>query len=110
MIVEPEIRNGIKLMKYSVNHPHMFRGSLNPKNGSINASKVLPAFLLGFTQTLMAICVEYIIVIYLSSKNNLITIFMQFAALTQLIKIDNYYGDALSGNKMKRQVGKKLLT
>ena len=27
LIVEPDIRNGIALMKYSVNHPWMFKGA-----------------------------------------------------------------------------------
>ena len=27
LIVEPDIRNGISLMKYSVNHPGMFKGA-----------------------------------------------------------------------------------
>ena len=81
MIVEPEIRSGINLMKYAVNHPHMFRNSIDG-NGKVRATKVVPAFLLGFVQACISIMVEYIVVFYLSSKNNLITIFMQFAALT----------------------------
>jgi len=82
MVVEPEIRSGINLMKYAVNQPHMFRGSLNKDTNQINASRVLPAFMLGFFQSLMAFFVEYVIVCYLSSMTNLIVIFMKFAALT----------------------------
>jgi len=29
MVVEPEIRSGINLMKYTVNQPHMFRGAVD---------------------------------------------------------------------------------
>jgi hypothetical protein len=32
MIVEPEIRSGINLMKYCVNHPHMFRNAVDKNN------------------------------------------------------------------------------
>ena len=31
LIVEPDIRNGIALMKYSVNHPWMFKGARTSK-------------------------------------------------------------------------------
>ncbi len=31
LIVEPDIRNGINLMKYAVNHPSRFRGVRDPK-------------------------------------------------------------------------------
>lgn len=104
MIVEPEIRSGINLMKYCVNQPHMFRNAVD-KDHNLRPIKVLPAFLLGFGQCTISILVEYVIVFYLSSMNNLMTIFMKFAALTSIINIDNIYGNALWQNKMKKHVG-----
>ena len=109
MLVEPETRSGIAMMKYAVNHPHMFRGALD-KQGNVRTAKVLPAFLLGFTQCVISILVEYVIVIFLCSMDSLISIFMKFAALTQVIKIDDILGGALLQTKMKNQKGKKLKT
>lgn len=109
MIVEPETRSGLALMKYAVNHPHMFRNAID-KNGKLRPTKVLPAFVLGFTQCVISILVEYIIVIFLSSMTNLMMIFMKFAALTQVIKIDDIMGGALYQTKMKKYVGKKIKT
>jgi len=109
MLVEPETRSGLSMMKYAVNHPHMFRNALD-KDNNLKPSKVLPAFLLGFTQCVISILVEYVIVIFLSSMTNLMTIFMKFAALTQVIKIDDIYGGALFQTKMKKYVGKNLKT
>ena len=42
--------------------------------------------------------------------DSLISIFMKFAALTQVIKIDDILGGALLQTKMKKNVGKKLKT
>lgn len=48
MLVEPETRSGLAMMKYVVNHPHMFRNAVD-KGNKLRPSKVLPAFVLGFT-------------------------------------------------------------
>jgi len=48
LIVEPDIRNGIALMKYTVNHPAMFKGARPSKDQtSINTLACVPAFFLG---------------------------------------------------------------
>lgn len=47
LTVEPDIRSGISLMKYSVNNPHCFKGVTKP-DGSHNYSKVIAPFMLGF--------------------------------------------------------------
>ena len=48
MLVEPETRSGLTMMKYAVNHPHMFRGSIG-KDGKLVTSKVIAPFILGLT-------------------------------------------------------------
>ena len=35
LMVEPDISNGVRLMKYIVNHPHQFRNSKDSK-GNLN--------------------------------------------------------------------------
>ena len=49
LIVEGDIRNGISLMKYAVNHPSRFRGVRSENGKSLNVIKLIPPFALGFT-------------------------------------------------------------
>ena len=69
--VEPDIRSGMILMKYAVNHPDKFgytNHSLNKqKQGSINVMRVYYAFFLGFCQSIMGMLVELITIIFLAS-------------------------------------------
>jgi len=48
LIVEPDIRNGISLMKYAVNHPSRFKGVRSENGKSLNIMKFIPPFALGF--------------------------------------------------------------
>tara|TARA_B110000285_G_C15005053_1_gene553414 strand:+ start:303 stop:710 length:408 start_codon:yes stop_codon:yes gene_type:complete len=45
--VEPDIRSGLKLMKYAVNNPHCFK-DVKQKDGSLHYRNVVAPFLLGF--------------------------------------------------------------
>jgi len=103
LIVEPDIRNGISLMKYSVNHAGMFKGV---KNSSL---AIIPPFFLGFVQMLMGIITEYMVLFYLSTLTYIFDIIMKFAALTFIVSVDNIYANALFENKMKDSAGKKLI-
>jgi hypothetical protein len=109
LIVEPDIRNGIALMKYTVNHPSMFKGArTSGDQTSINTLACVPGFFLGFVQTSMAIITEYMVIIYLSSLSDLMAIIMKFAAMTFIVSVDNMYANALFENKMKEAAGKHL--
>jgi hypothetical protein len=58
--VEPEIRAGLTLAKYCLNHPNRFRGAFQiGPNGQevINISAVLPPFFLAMSQALIALIV-----------------------------------------------------
>lgn len=83
LVVEPDIRNGISIMKYVVNHPGMIRNAKG--DGGISASKVFPAFFLGLSQAVVGITIEYMVIIYLSSMTSLMDIIMKFASLTTVI-------------------------
>ena len=67
----------------------------------MNSTACLPGFFLGFVQTSMAIVTEYMVIIYLSSLNDLMSIIMKFAAMTFIVSVDNMYANALFENKMK---------
>jgi len=47
LMVEPDISNGIRMMKYTVNHPMKFRNSRNT-DGSLRYGAIIPPFFLGF--------------------------------------------------------------
>ena len=64
--VEPDIRNGLLLMKYSVNHPNRFKHNSNTfGNDGIQIKRVAAAFMLGFFQCTTAIAVEFCVIFYL---------------------------------------------
>lgn len=107
LIVEPDIRNGISLMKYCCNQPHMFKGS-RTDDGKLNPMAVAAPFFLGFMQAFMGIVIEYMVIFFLSSLDDLMSICMKFAAMTFVINVDNMYANALYENKMKSVPGKKL--
>jgi len=69
--VETDIRSGVGLMKFAVNHPSKFK---SPKKcdseddeDSIDIQRVCLAFFLGFCQALIAMIVEILVILYLTS-------------------------------------------
>ena len=129
--VEPDIRNGLILMKYCLNHPHKFKehpkpvendsegagGALaEPEEGkskkrqdtAMNTKRVFFAFVLGFCQFAISCIVEVCIVYYLSNITNLMDIIMKFAAMTAITRFDNMYAAALFEEKMKKAAKQKL--
>lgn len=107
LMCEPGIQNGISLMKYTVNHPHNFRNAKN-QNGSTSLSGILPPFFIGFSQALTTIMVELIVVIYLCTQTNVMSIIMQFMALSSISKFDDFYAINLRNNKINGAIGKLL--
>lgn len=50
LVVEPDIRNGLSIMKYVVNHPGMIRNAKKDEGSKgISVCKVFPAFFLGLS-------------------------------------------------------------
>ena len=105
--VEPDVRNGIQLMKYVVNHPQNFRFSQTDDGKLIPTALVIP-FFLGFAQTVIAGIIEVLVVVYLTSLSDLLAIIMKFVTLAAIVKFDDMYAAALFENKIKKLVGAKL--
>lgn len=105
--VEPDIRQGIAMMKYAVNHPQNFKSN-DPH--IISKRKVFYGFILGFSQATIGILVEIAIILFLSSLDSLLAIIMKFVALGAIVKFDDMYASALHSEKIKKCVGKALPT
>lgn len=101
--VEPEIRQAIKMMKYCINHPHMFLG-VNQK-GNYNYFALCGPFMLAMSQATIGITIEILVMIYLTSLKNLLDIIMKFVGLATIQKFDNMYAAALFETKMKKACG-----
>lgn len=101
--VEPDIRQGIELMKYAVNHPQKFRPI--KKNYELETPDTISylgvkrnafcAFLLGFNQCTIAIIAEVLVIVYLSSLSSLLLIIMKYVSLAAVVKFDDMYAAAL---------------
>lgn len=83
--VEGDIRNGLNMMKYSVNHWNNFR---NPKT----------AFVIGFMQMFGGVATELCCMIYLASITDTINTVIKFIALGNIAKVDDFYAGALAGD------------
>lgn len=83
--VEADTRQGLGMLKYTVNHWNAFR---NPKI----------AFSIGFMQMLGGIATELCCMVYLASINNTIDTVIKFIALGNIAKVDDFYAGALSGD------------
>ena len=97
--VEPDIRNGIKLMKYAVNNPQCFKG-VQQQDGTMKYRNVLAPFLLGFCQSTVSIVVEVMVIVYLASLNNLMDIIMKFVSMAAIVKFDDMYAASLFESKV----------
>jgi len=83
--VEADVRQGLNMMKYSVNHWNSFR---NPKT----------AFVIGFMQMFGGIATEVCCMIYLASITDTINTVIKFIALGNIAKVDDFYAGALAGD------------
>jgi hypothetical protein len=110
MNVEPDFRNGLKLMKYAVNHPQHFRLSETDRSLGVTMStrRAGVAFILGFFQSVIAFIVELNVIVYLMSVDKLMDIIMKFVSLSAIVRFDDMYAAALFENKMQKAVGKRL--
>ena len=70
--------------------------------------RVLFAFSIGLAQTMIAIIMEFIVIIYLASLKDLMDIIRQFASMSAIVRFDDMYAAAIFENKMLKVVGKKL--
>ena len=109
--VEPEIRAGLILAKFCLNHPNRLKGAYErgPYGEEIiNYSRILPPFFLAMSQVIVGLIVEINVLIYLTSLDNLIAVILRFVTLAAICKFDDMYAASLYENKMKAAAGKKL--
>jgi len=103
-------------MKYSINHPIKFRVQYVKDPESIEKKvdgmtrRVFFAFILGLCQASIAICVEIILIFYLSHLTRLIDIIVKFAALSVIVKFDEMYAYSLTENLITEAAGQLLHT
>ena len=87
--VESDIRQGLRMMKYSVNHSEDFSGPFN-------------AFLIGFLQMVGGLAAEIACIFYLSSINTPMDVIIRFIAMGSIAKVDDFYASALpDDNRIK---------
>ena len=110
--VEPDIRAGLGLMKYVVNHPHKFRlpALKESDDHGYDSGRICGAFILGFCQFSVAIIIEFLVIVFLLTQKTLTDVIMKFVALAAITKFDDFYAASLYDEKMFKAVGKTIPT
>lgn len=114
--VEPDIRQGIELMKFAVNHPQKFRCIKKDSDKETPESisyvgcrrRAFCAFMLGFNQCTIGILAEVLVIYFLNSLNDLLLIIMKYVSFAAVVKFDDMYGAALGGHVITQVGGHKL--
>lgn len=84
---EKDVRNGIAMMKYSVNHYKQF-------------NNVYPAFFIGLMQTIISLIVEINVMIILSSMPNVLGVVCKYVSLAAIANIPRFYYNSLVEHRM----------
>jgi len=73
---EPEIRQGLILAKYCVNHPFIFKGARKISNGKecVQISCIIAPFLIALCQIFTTLIIELISLSYLNCIQNLMSV------------------------------------
>jgi hypothetical protein len=85
--VEKDVRMGISMMKYAVNH-------------SENFNNVIPAFVIGLHSTIISLIVEINVMIILSSLPNILGVVMKYVSLAAIANIPRFYYSSLVEHRM----------
>lgn len=85
--VEKDVRGGINMMKYAVNHPDNF-------------NNVVPSFFMAFMATLISLIVEVNVMIILSSMPNILGVVMKYVSLAAIANIPRFYFSSLVEHRM----------
>jgi hypothetical protein len=85
--VEKDVRGGINMMKYAVNHPDNF-------------NNVMPAFMLALNSTIISLIVEINVMIILSSMPNILGVVMKYVSLAAIANIPRFYYSSLVEHRM----------
>jgi len=94
--VEQDVKQGIMMMKYSTNHWREFNNPMMP-------------FITGFISTMIALIIEFNVMIILSALPDLLGIIVRYVSLASIAKVPGIYFGSLGNmticDKLK---GKKL--
>jgi hypothetical protein len=93
--VEKDVRNGLSMMKYAVNH------SKNFKNVDI-------AFYTSFLHTITSILIEITVILVLTSLPNILEVVMKYVSLAAIANIPRFYYNSLVEHKLLGVSGMKL--
>ena len=93
--VEKDIRNGLSMMKYSVNHYNNFKN-------------VHQAFFIGFLLALVSISIELTVVLVLVSLPNALEVIMKYVSLCAIANIPRFYYGSLVEHKLLKAGGLEL--
>ena len=94
--VESDIRQGLRMMKYLLNHSEDFSSPFN-------------AYLIGLLQMIGGIGAEIGCVIYLSSINSPMDVIIRFIAMGSIAKVDDFYASALPDENRIKGKSKPML-
>ena len=85
--VEKDVRAGLRMMKYAVNHHERF-------------TNVYAAFMIAFLLTILALIVEINVMVILSSMQDILGIILKFVSLTCIASIPKSYFSSLVQHKL----------
>ena len=85
--VGKDVRNGIQMMKYAVNHHESFT---NP----------YAAFFIAYLSTLLSFIVEMNVMIILSSLPDVMSVINKYVSLSAIANIPRFYFGSLDDHKM----------
>ena len=92
---EKDVRNGINMMKYCINHHKYF-------------TSVYAAFWIAFLSTLIGFITEINVMLILSSMPNILGVVMKYVSLAAISKIPGFYYASLTEHKLLKAGDKKL--
>lgn len=85
--VEKDVRNGLQMMKYAINHPHNFEN-------------VYAAFSFGWFLFLISIIVELNVMLVMTTLADVMDIAMKYISLAAIVNIPRFYFASLKNNRM----------
>jgi hypothetical protein len=95
--VEKDIRNGISMMKYAVNHVENF-----------SEGNVYPSFIIGWFLTLNSFLVEFNVMLILSSIPDVLNVIMKYVSLCAIANLPRFYFASLVKNKALKFGGMEI--
>lgn len=84
--VEKDVRQGLNMMKYAVNHRENF-------------TQVHPAFFVGFFQFAISLTVEFNVMLILTTLENILSVIMKFVSLASIANIPRLYFNSIQSHK-----------